>query len=280
MTVVNIVLLGAAFYLLLTLCLAYVVQCIPRRPVDDRPDWGRITDTQISHPGGGFLEVWKVQPDQPSRGTVLLVHGWGRNRGRMVNRARIFGEMGFTTVMHSSRDHGSSSACRFMNAPRFAEDIEAVLEWVKEPVLLYGHSIGAVAALLAARRHPDRIRLLFLEGCYAETRKALRRLYRGYSPIPGFFLAPMIVLWMDLFYRFRLNEVSPIRVAKEVDLPVLLIHGEDDPNFPLQDAWKLRDSFPAGRAELFVALGADHSNSSLAPGYPKALDAFVNRHLP
>ncbi len=46
-----------------------------------------------------------------------------------------------------------------MNAFRFAEDIEAVLKWIDEPVLLYGHSAGAAATVIAAHRSQERIKI-------------------------------------------------------------------------------------------------------------------------
>jgi pimeloyl-ACP methyl ester carboxylesterase len=273
--------IGAVFaYLLLTLFFTYIVHQIPRAPVKDIPDWGQIIDIRIPTAGGGSLEVWRVEPEGRSRGVVLLAHGWSRNRDRMVSRARIFAEMGFTTVMHSARDHGGSTRHPFMNAFRFAEDIEAVLEWIDEPVVLYGHSAGAAGAIIAASLNPDRIRLLFLEGCYARTKEALRSLYLGYNRLFGIFFAPMVVLWMDIFYRFKMDSVSPARLATDLDIPVLIIHGEKDQNFPLHHAWRVRDSFPGGRAELFVAKGADHSGSSLTPEYPIAIRSFVDRNLP
>jgi pimeloyl-ACP methyl ester carboxylesterase len=272
--------LACLLYLLLTLFLTYLVHQIPRQPVQDAPDWGKLIDAQIPATDGGSLEVWRVDPAGHSRGVVVLAHGWSRNRDRMVDRARVFGKLGFTTLMHSARDHGGSSPKRFMNALRFAEDIEAVLNWVNEPVLLYGHSIGAAAAVIAASRNPERIKLLFLEGCYARTKEALLNLYRNYNTFFGIFFAPVVVLWMDIFYKIGLDSVSPVKLAPGIDVPVLLIHGSKDENFPLHHVWRLMDSFPAGRAELFVATGSDHSSSSLAPEYPVAIKAFVDRHLP
>ena len=273
--------IGAVFaYLLLTLFFTYIVHQIPRAPVKNIPDWGQVIDIRIPTAGGGSLEVWRIEPEGRSRGVVLLAHGWSRNRDRMVSRARVFAEMGFTTVMHSARDHGGSTRHPFMNAFRFAEDIEAVLEWIDEPVLLYGHSAGAAGAIIAASLNPDCIRLLFLEGCYARTKEALLSLYRGYNKFFGIFFAPMVVSWMDIFYRFRMDSVSPVRLAPDLDIPVLIIHGDKDQNFPLHHAWRVRDSFPAGRAELFVANGADHSGSSLTREYPIAIRSFVDRHLP
>ena len=270
---------AVAVYLLLTLFLTYLVHQIPRRPIQDRPDWGLVKDIQIPAADGGSLEVWIVEPEGPSRGTVLLAHGWSRNRDRMTARAGIFGKLGFKTVIHSARDHGNSTPNRSMNAFRFAEDIEAVLNRLDEPVLLYGHSAGAAGAILAASRHPDRIRLLFLEGCYARTKEGLRSLYRSVNPAFGLLFGPMIVFWMDIYYGFQMDAISPTRLAKTLNVPVLIIHGEKDQSFPLHNAWRLRDSFPAGKAELFVAGGSNHSSSSLDPRYPDAIKSFVSRHV-
>ena len=130
MSWITVVFVALLFYLMVSLYLTYLVHRIPRRPVKDVPDWGSLTDTRIPSADGGFLEVWKVVPREKPRGTVLLAHGWSRNRDRMTARARMFGEMGFTTVMHSARDHGGSSPLTFANAPRFAEDLEQVLSLI------------------------------------------------------------------------------------------------------------------------------------------------------
>ena len=266
-------------YVLLSLVFTYLVQEYPRKPYRDRPDWGRVTDASIPAAEGGRLEVWRVEPEGPPRGVVVLAHGWGRNRDRMVQRARHFGRWGFTCVIHSARDHGGSSPRRFMNAARMAEDIEAVLNWVGAPVLLYGHSAGAGAAVLAAHRHPDQVRLLFLEACYADTHEALLSLYCWINRFFGKAFGPMIVFWMDLFYRNRLKDVSPARLAPSLGMPVMIIHGADDRRFPLSFALKLKACFPPDRVELFIAAGARHSESSFDPAYPAAVRTFIARHL-
>ena len=265
------------FYLILTLFFTYMVQQLPRNPVRDKPDWGRISDTKIPAIDGGSLEVWRIEPSVPSRGTVVFAHGWGRNRDRMVSRARIFGKWGFTTVIHSARDHGGSSPRRFMHAGRFAEDIESVLDWVNEPVALYGHSAGAGGAVIAAGRNQDRIRLLFLEACYARTEEALLSLYKWFNPWFGTLFGPMIIFWMNLFYGNKLDSVSPARLAPSLKMPVFLIHGEKDRRFPLAFALTLKDSFAPGQADIYIAEGVGHSDSSLTPGYPDAVKSFIDK---
>jgi pimeloyl-ACP methyl ester carboxylesterase len=266
-------------YLLFTLVCTYFVQQLPRNPVSDLPDWGRVFDTKIAAIDNGFLEVWRIEPQDASKGLVVFAHGWGRNRDRMVSRARIFARWGFTTIIHSARDHGGSSRRRFMNAVKFAEDIEAVLKWIDQPVILYGHSAGSAGAIIAADRNPDQIRILFLEASYAYTKEALLSLYRWVNPFFGFCFGPMILFWMNLFYRNQLDSVSPARLAPGIKVPVMLIHGEKDRRFPLAFALKLKRSFTTALVDLYVAKGAGHSDSSRTPGYADAVKSFLDRHL-
>ncbi len=267
-------------FVLFTLFLTYLVQQIPRNPVEDKPDWGQTIDTKIPLVGGGFLEVWRIEPDMPSRGTIVFAHGWGRNRDRMVSRARYFGQWGFTAVIHSARDHGHSSPRRFMNAAKFAEDVEAVLNWVEEPVGLYGHSAGAGGAIIAAAGNQDKIKLLFLEACYAHTQEGLLSLYKWFNPFFGMLFGPMIIFWLNRFYGNKLETVSPARLAPSMKTPVMIIHGEKDRRFPLAFALALRESFSSGQTDLYVAEGAGHSESSQTPGYPAAVKSFLDRNWP
>lgn len=280
MQAVSYVIIGLIVaYLLFTLVCTYYVQQLPRNPISDPPDWGVVTDARIRAIDGGYLEIWRIEPQGPSKGLVVFAHGWGRNRDRMVARARIISRWGYTTVIHSARDHGGSSRRRFMNAFKFGEDIETVINWLNEPVILYGHSAGSAGAIIAASRVPGKIRVLFLEACYAFTEEALLSLYRWFNPLFGILVGPVILFWMNLFYGNKLDSVSPARLAPGLQLPVMLIHGANDRRFPLDFALKLKNSFAPGQAELYVAEGAGHSDSSQSPGYEAAVKSFLDRHL-
>lgn len=264
-------------YLLLSLVFTYLVQQLPRRPVSEQPDWGQVEDLSLATPDGGRLEVWRITPQGEEKGTVLLVHGWGRNRDRMVKRARMFGGWGYSCVLFSARDHGNSTPKRFMNAVKFAEDIATVLAWLDRKVILYGHSAGSGGAIIATHRNPEAVAALFLEATYAETKVALLNLYRWFNPGFGHLFGPAIIFWMDLFYRGLLDTVSPARLAPDIGVPVMLIHGEQDRRFPVAFARQLLNCFAPGIAELYIAPGAGHSESSETAGYQSAVHDFVER---
>ena len=265
---------------MLSLILTYIVQQFPRNPVADAPDWGRVIDTIIPTVGGGSLEVWRIDSINDPKGIVIFAHGWGRNRDRMMGRARIFAQWGFSTVIHSARDHGNSSSKRMMNAVRFAEDIEAVLNWVGEPVILYGHSAGSAGAIIAASRNPSIIKLLFLEASYAETKEALLSLYTWANKYLGKLFGRMIIFWLNFFYRGALDKYSPANLAGDIRIPVMIIHGEKDNRFPISFAKKLKNSFKHKSIFFYAAKNAGHSDSSLTPGYRDAVKSFIDQYLP
>ena len=189
----------------------------------------------------------------------------------------MFGQWGFTTVVHSARDHGNSTRRWVMNAYRFAEDIETIMDWIGEPVILYGHSAGAGGAIIAASRNPDSIRLLLLEACYAVTDEALLCLYRWVNWFFGTFFGPMIIFWWDLIYRGVMDHYSPINLAPDLKIPVMIIHGEKDQRFPLAFAHTLRQGIKHDQVDMYIGPDAGHSDSSFTPGYPAAVKAFIDR---
>jgi len=269
-----------ALYLAITLVLVWVVQKFPRSPVTDPPDWGRVTDTWVPTVGRGRLETWRIEPDGPSKGIVVFVHGWSRNRDRMMGRARVFGRLGYTCVLFSARDHGKSSRAFVMNGYAFSRDAEAVIRWTGEPVILYGHSAGSAGAIIAASRCPESVRLLILEASYAYTREALLSLYHWVHPAFGKLFAAAIVTVMDWCYRGRLDSFSPARLARTLAMPVLIVHGQTDKRFPMDFARRLHAAFAPGQAELFIAEGKGHSDSSQHPRYFEVVRCFLERRKP
>ena len=89
----------------------------------------------------------------------------------------------------------------------------------------------------------------------------------------------MILVWMNLFYGNKLDSVSPARLAPEIKIPVMLIHGEADKRFPLEFALKLKRSFAPGQAELYIGEGVGHSDSSQTAGYAVSMKSFLDRNL-
>jgi pimeloyl-ACP methyl ester carboxylesterase len=274
------------FLLFITLLVTVLVHRYPRNSVICPPRFGQTTDHQVPALGGGVLEVWKIEPEGPSKGLVILAHGWGRNRDRMINRARIYVEAGFTAIVHSARDHGQSSKIWFPTIVTFAEDQLSLLRWLKQTssdslwakgVILHGHSAGSGGAALAAHTRPEVVRALVLEASFFDTKEALISLYYWFHPVFGFLFGRVIVFWMRLFSQRSWRDISPGHLAKDLQCPLLIIHGERDQRFPVGYAKRLSHAFAHVGAECWIAPGADHSDAPLDLGYEPMLLAFLAR---
>ena len=100
-----------------------------------------------------------------SRPTVLFVHGAANDHTVFALQSRYFAWHGMNVLAVDAPGHGRSAGDALPS-------VEAIADWLHDvmgaagvrDVRLIGHSLGALAALECAARHPDRIDRLALLG--------------------------------------------------------------------------------------------------------------------
>jgi pimeloyl-ACP methyl ester carboxylesterase len=94
---------------------------------------------------------------------VLMTHGAGLCAAMLSPMAEALSG-NFYKVGLDLRGHGSSGRAvnRDYTWPRIGKDIREILDAVAAPLHIFGHSVGASAALLAALERPDSVRSLCL----------------------------------------------------------------------------------------------------------------------
>src|SRR5580765_3663856 len=94
---------------------------------------------------------------------ILLLH---QSLARSEDWENIFPRLAtrYRTVAYDARGHGKSGRAPDYSLRGFADDALRMLrEIVKEPALIVGHSLGALAGLIAAADAPELVRGLVLE---------------------------------------------------------------------------------------------------------------------
>lgn len=155
---------------------------------------------------------------------------------------------------------------------RDVADLVALLDALSiEQIALVGHSDGAAIALLAAARHPQRVRCVVAEAPHVavETPRcpdAVRALAAEVEQSPALQAAlardhgdhgldvvrRWAKRWLDpAFWRWDVS-----RELAGVTCPVLVIHGADDPFFSLAHSERIASSVANGR--LHVIANAAH----------------------
>lgn len=230
---------------------------------------------------GRTLTGWWLPGE--GRGTVVITHGWGANRELMLPLARPLQAAGWNVLLFDARNHGDSDADSFSSMPRFAEDTEAALAWLRArpgmaeaPVALLGHSVGAAAVLLAASRRDD-IGAVVSLSAFAHPDGMMRRWLAG-KGLPFFPLGWYVLRYVERVIGHRFDAIAPVTTLPRVRCPVLLVHGRDDRVIPPEDAERLFDSRGETPARLHLLPG-DHDLSRHIEAELPALLAFLQAAL-
>lgn len=230
-----------------------------RRRVTHQPPAGCVARELAG--AGVALRGWVCDPPAPARATIVYLHGIADNRESGAGVVSRFLPRGFRVVAYDSRAHGESDgdACTYGFYEK--DDLHRVIDGLPAgPVVLIGTSLGAAVALQEAAGDPR------VSGVVAaETFSDLRTVAIERAPL--FFTRGTIDRAFTLAEsqaRFRVDEVSPVRAAARIAVPVLLIHGAADTETLPAHSERVHAALE-GPSQLILVPGARH-NQSLGGG--------------
>lgn len=262
----------------------------PRLPHD--PGWadGHACDCtlqafQVHGTRGQRLAAWLALPPAACAArpapVVVAVHGWGANASTLQALVQPLVSAGMAVVLFDAASHGDSSAEAFSSLPRFAEDLAAVLNALREmPAIdtprtaLLGHSVGAAAVLLHTARHGG-VQAVVSLAAFAHPREVMQAWLQEHH-IPQRWVGTAILAHVQDVIGERFDAIAPLHQMPHIQCPVLLVHGAQDRVVPLSDAHRLQAALPCG--ELLVVEGDHDLRLALAP-HADQLVRFFGRHL-
>ncbi|HTZ45811.1 MAG TPA: alpha/beta fold hydrolase [Jatrophihabitans sp.] len=220
----------------------------------------------------------------------LLGHGFTGSSARPEVRfvAGRLNERGNAVLALSFRGHGTSGGASSVGVDEVA-DVAAGLRWLRErgpdvPVVTLGFSMGASvvvrqAGLAFADGGPVPDAVIAVSGpgrWYERGTVPMRRLHFGVETWLGkrilarFFSTRIGRNW-------ELLPVSPVEVAGAIECPLLIVHGDADPYFPLAHPRMLAGTAP--HAELWIEPGMGHAENATGPGLLDRMDGWAHATL-
>ena len=258
----------------------------PRVAAETSPERLGLTalPVQVPAPNGKSLFAWFVPvPGVLNAPAILVMHGWGANASMMLPAVAPLSSTGFAVLLLDARCHGASDEDTFTSLPRFAQDIEAGLDWLaRQPrvdaskLAVIGHSVGAGAALLSATRRDD-IQAVVSISAFAHPHEVMRRLLASHR-IPYFAVGWFVLRHVQRVIGARFDDIAPLRSMGHVRCPVLLVHGEDDDMVPFDDARRLLAAGHPGQVSLMAVAGRHDPGLALQTEQSQLL-AFLTEHL-
>ncbi|MAU01240.1 MAG: hypothetical protein CL608_29195 [Anaerolineaceae bacterium] len=233
------------------------------------------------------LTAWFIPPTDAVNGaTLIYVHGFGGNRAALLEQVAAMHEVGYGALVLDLRNHGESGDAVSTWGPAEARDVIAAYNYLltrsevdSDRIGLVGKSMGGAAAALAAAQLPD-LAVLVLESTYSSFEENMPNILPSIARAPGF-LAPYVFNRMNSVTVEPLDETLVADTVAGLNVPLLLIHGEQDRLVPTEQG---RAIFAAANEpkQLYTVPGAGHLNIFTADPdtFTERMRTFLAEHLP
>lgn len=216
--------------------------------------------------------------------TVILVHGWGRNVGRMLPYIEKLNGQHFNLLTFDARHHGSSDKDKLSTMKKFAEDISSAINFVQEKVIdrepklgIIGLSIGGGAAIYASA-HDKRINCIIAVGAFANPLDVMK-LQLAKRHVPYYPVGWVLLKYLELLVGFKFNDIAPENHIQQSDARIMLIHGNNDRTIPFSHAQRLLNNSKKQLVELWEIENRGHSDCHEETGYWKNITGFLNNNI-
>lgn len=274
--------LALVFITSLFLLLIHLGFRAPRRLETGTPADMGLPFEQVRIPtvAGKHLFGWFL-PAADATQAIIILHGWGGNAELMLPLARPLHQRGLNVLLFDARNHGGSDAHSFSSMPRFAEDLDHAIDWLKssypaasQKLVLLGHSVGAGAVLLSASRRND-IAAVISIAAFAHPEWVMRRHLQGFKlPATLIRLVNHYVQWV-IGHPFA--AIAPINRVGAIQCPILLVHGSSDEIVPLTDAYAIAASCPRKDLTVLQIPDAGHTSVEKVEAHQHRLVEFLRQ---
>jgi len=256
----------------------------PRAGVAWYRTWEKETVTAVSF--DGLLLVADLLPAEgPSKGRVLMFHGYHGGLEDFSAALQHYHELGFDLLIPDQRAHHRSEG-KFIgygvlesrDCKTWAE--EADRRWGEAPTFLVGVSMGASTVLMASGEAlPEDVRGIVADCGFTSPKAIVTHVLRRRLHLPVAPFYPVVNGLFRLLAGYGLTDRSTIHAMEHNRLPVLFVHGEADGFVPSKMTRQAYDACQAEK-ELLLVPGAGHGRSYLEdmPGYQRKLDSFLARY--
>lgn len=213
----------------------------------------------------------------------LQFHGYrGSGIREFCGGYHIAKSMGFNAIVVDERAHGLSDGHTITFGIKERYDC---LDWVNyacerfgkdTPILLSGVSMGAATVLMASDLDmPENVVAITADCPYSSPGEIIRKVSQD-AKIPGWLAYPFVTLGALLFGGFRLWESSAVASVRNTDIPILLVHGEDDLFVPADMSRKIWEACKS-KCRLLTVPKAGHGLSYLvaAEKYENTVKDFL-----
>lgn len=208
-----------------------------------------------------LVSGWLIKADA-SKGTVIIFHGYGGHKSSMLDKAEVFLQLGYSTLlldfMGSGDSEGNQTTIGFHEAQEVKDAFDFMHNRGEKNIFLFGTSMGAAAIMKAQKDYALKSKAILIEcpfGTMLETVKARFHVMK----VPPFPMAYLLVFWGGVENNFNAFGHNPQEYAKDISCPTLLMYGEKDVDVSRKETDEIYKNLK-GKKKLCTYPLAGHEN--------------------
>ncbi len=265
----------------------------PTFKTDDEPSRYGLVYERVSFKtsDGLILRGWYIPgappSDQQGQGgcaTILVGHGYPFDKANILYHA-LFLHRRFNLLLFDFRYFGESEG-RYTTAGLLeTRDVDAAVGYLEGRGDIDPNRIGAMgfsmsAAAFIMARHPS-IKAIVGDSPYATLEGIVGR---QYFFLPGPTKWPLVALtklYAWLLLGLNVSDAAPAEAVKQLETPLLVIHGDADSQIPVEHAHQIQAHANPETTDVWIIKGADHgmAHALAGPEYEVRITRFFEEHL-
>ena len=234
-------------------------------------------DVWVQSADGVRIHGWFLPAKSRASGTVMYLHGNAKNISIYLKNVEWLTVYGFNVFMLEYRGYGDSHGEPTL--PGVLADIDAGFTALlkrhdvdRRHIAIYGQSLGGALAIyyVAHTAYRPYIRMLVVESAFSD-----------YRVIATEKLASFWLTWpIQWISRITVDdEYSPLPVVGKIaPIPLLIIHGDQDPIVPVEHSRKLYEAAREPK-ELWIVPGGTHDDAMQRLKYRRRFVDYLNTHF-
>ena len=266
-----------------------------RRKIPDESDLIGYTYKKIEFKNkeNKILRGWFIKSlTNNSNKTLVLLHGWHRNRSRIINHAKMFVDNGYHVILYDQRSHGESDNGLITFGQGESEDLFSCLAYLKtineinlSKLGAVGFSLGSGGLIYAASSTTNKklFKAIILEGAFANSYDTGK--YMLQNRFGSFFGYLIGIIFFTLGTKIMsLGKFKHSLPYKRIGListtPILVIRGDNDYMVPKESSEKLINSI-TGTKEVWYNENGNHTDSLITypDEYRRKVLNFLNKYI-
>lgn len=225
-----------------------------------------------------LIRGWYIPSVSPSSKAMILLHGYPADKGDILP-SRLFLHQKYNLLFFDFRYFGESEGSYSTVGRDEVLDVLAAIAFLQEKGIkeigIWGFSMGGAVALMAAAKSPE-VKVVIAEASYAQLDQMAYE--RFWMPILKYPLGFLLRFWGWIIFQSDMAKVSPVNAAKELKVPVLLMHSERDNVVSFKNALQIEKALKNNpRSQVIFWDNLYHGESP--KDYQKTVTDFLEKYL-